>query len=130
MTNDELLQEILNLKAEYPKIVLSYMYRYNMGLDGHPQILEEMKRAVLRVKEVFSKPTATTGYPELLRACRYALDCIEGTERDYSNRLVALLQAALDTAEHAQHRSDCALHNEPALPIRPCDCGLRLPTRY
>ncbi|MGY3527242.1 Lar family restriction alleviation protein [Bradyrhizobium sp. USDA 4452] len=24
---------------------------------------------------------------------------------------------------HAQHASDCALHNAPALPVGPCDCG-------
>ncbi len=26
-------------------------------------------------------------------------------------------------AEDAQHRSDCAVHNAPALPPGPCDCG-------
>lgn len=28
-----------------------------------------------------------------------------------------------------QHRSDCALHNEPAMPAGPCDCGADLQLR-
>lgn len=26
--------------------------------------------------------------------------------------------------ESCEHASDCAVHNEPALPAGPCDCGL------
>jgi hypothetical protein len=25
--------------------------------------------------------------------------------------------------ENCGHKSDCALHNGPALPVEPCDCG-------
>lgn len=27
------------------------------------------------------------------------------------------------------HASDCAVHNEPASPARPCNCGAEAPTR-
>lgn len=27
--------------------------------------------------------------------------------------------------EDRGHKSDCALHNGPALPVEPCDCGQR-----
>lgn len=29
----------------------------------------------------------------------------------------------LDYDEAAKHASDCAVHNGPALPVGPCDCG-------
>lgn len=31
----------------------------------------------------------------------------------------------LDAAQEVQHDSDCAVHNAPALPVGPCDCGAR-----
>lgn len=31
------------------------------------------------------------------------------------------IEAALSSA--VQHASDCAVHNAPALPVGPCDCG-------
>lgn len=32
-------------------------------------------------------------------------------------------------APRALHASDCAVHNAPALPVGPCDCGARPPRR-
>lgn len=29
-----------------------------------------------------------------------------------------------------QHWSDCAVHNAPALPVGPCDCGTAMPAMY
>ncbi len=29
--------------------------------------------------------------------------------------------------EKSKHASDCAVHNAPALPIGPCDCGALIP---
>lgn len=34
------------------------------------------------------------------------------------------MRSASTTASDARHASDCALHNEPAMPAGPCDCGL------
>ena len=62
--------------------------------------------------------------PISIRACRFALACIQGKERDYTNQLLALLQLAVSTADDETHQSDCALHNEPAYPIQPCNCGI------
>jgi hypothetical protein len=42
---------------------------------------------------------------------------------DHGARLIASLDAAIEIAKELKHWSDCAVHNEPAFPNGPCNCG-------
>lgn len=65
---------------------------------------------------------------------RGALEAIQRRARSDGNRtfddairdlglIDDLCRAALTEEQQQGHRSDCAMHNAPAMPAGPCDCG-------
>jgi len=49
-------------------------------------------------------------------------------ERDTLRAQLATAEAQIKTAYAANHASDCATHNGPAMPAGECDCALTQPT--
>jgi hypothetical protein len=62
-------------------------------------------------KEARPKMETTEDFAELLYD--WAAATVEGSSSQSSHRCTMV----------TQHASDCAVHNAPALPIGPCDCG-------
>lgn len=70
-----------------------------------------------------NKPTTQ---PERFAEASRQLGCDEREEAfDAALRKVA----KAPRATRIRHRSDCAVHNGPALPAGPCDCGATKPAR-
>lgn len=61
-----------------------------------------------------------------LRLCLENLDGIATGDDLPSIVICAKARALLKGETDKLHASDCALHNAPALPVGPCDCGAHL----
>jgi len=72
----------------------------------------------------------STDWCEAARAWERAGDPYAGLGRAWlSNQIEAAKQRIAETPAYVkgEHASDCAVHNEPALPTSPCNCGAAQP---
>lgn len=73
-------------------------------MSSDPQKIIRSLEGVFSVPEIYLRPA-------LLSPAR-RIPSPSSLEKDMLNRI--------------QHNSDCAVHNEPAYPAGPCDCGAQL----